>query len=388
MSSIPESSSVNHLIALRSHFERQATEAEAKAATLREQIEHVNALLLHQLAPAHGIDVFETLDEPTTTELFLSAQADTPTEQDELALDFDTPQSLSQTTETPEPITEKAPEPSSSKGGRSKPRAMQPPYQALTRLEAIAQVLQAQPGQAINSVTITQELFGPLSQTELKAEEKRLKTLLYKGEKNQLWQKGKAPSSFLIKVSKGKAQSNQKKSPATPDTAAVATDGTAAKPRTQRKAPAAKPTASTNGALTLQPPYQDMAKSEAIVAVLEQQSGKAVHRDAIIQFLYGDLSSEDLKAERKRMTTTLHRGIKTKKWQKASAPSTVRLDSTAKKAPSNRSGGKSKGRAPKTEAAQPSKDAKAGTSKAKTSARTKAKTPRRKATRSKAKAKG
>lgn len=425
---ITESSPIDYLIALKSHFEQELSEADAKVANLREQLEHVDALLLNQLVPAHGVTPLqEQIETPPPPELFLNPQVETPTEQLDLAPTQTEPETFSSSSETSETIA--APEPTAPQSSRSRPRVMLPAYQELTRMEAITTVLLAHQDEAVTADTLTQELFGTLSKGDHKAEAKRLKTLLYKGEKSNLWQKGRKPSSYLIKgtTAKSKARRSKKGTTDTGKTSAAAVTEatqtpakTAAKPvaaskasnskrkaatkaKSKTEAPNAKRgavAAKTNGALTLQSPYREMSKNEAIISVLEHRAGKAVHRDAIIESLYGDLSSEDLKAERKRMTTVLHRGIKTNKWQRADAPSSVLVLPTAKDATSNRPGRQSK--APKkkskpvgnaaaenapVEAEQSTKATKATASKAKTPAKTEARTTRRRATRTKAAAK-
>ena len=45
--------------------------------------------------------------------------------------------------------------------------------------------------------------------------------------------------------------------------------------------------------------------------------------------LYGDLSLEDLKGERKRISTILLNGVRDKRWKKAAAPSSYFLSDTA-----------------------------------------------------------
>ncbi|MCG9891803.1 MAG: hypothetical protein MH252_12085, partial [Thermosynechococcaceae cyanobacterium MS004] len=57
--------------------------------------------------------------------------------------------------------------------------------------------------------------------------------------------------------------------------------------------------------------------------------GEILHQDTIIQTLYGDLSLEDLKGERKRMSTVLLNGVRDKRWKKAAAPSSYFLSDTA-----------------------------------------------------------
>jgi hypothetical protein len=43
------------LIALKSQYERSLMEASTEASHLREQLSHVNALLLNQLLPSNGV---------------------------------------------------------------------------------------------------------------------------------------------------------------------------------------------------------------------------------------------------------------------------------------------------------------------------------------------
>lgn len=361
--SIAEEAPINSLITLKSQFEHELIEADAKAANLRVQIKHVDALLLHQLVPTNGLAPLQTQIETPTTELLLSAQIDTPTAH----LDLTPAQAETETISTP------------AKGGRRRPRATLPAYQELTRPQAITTILLAHQGQALTADTLTKELFGTLNDIDHKEETKRLKATLYKGEHNKLWQKGKEPSSYLIKGAKGKLKgSNSKKVAPAKRGASTATNKkqdtpkATAKTGAKAKASIQKPVATTKdkakvettkakrettttkatGVLKRLPPYKEMGKNEAIAAVLEKQAGKAVHRDAIIQYLYGELSSEDLKAERKRMTTNLYKGVNSKKWRKASAPLSYQMLHAAKDAKPKSPSQKAKAPNPQPKAAK------------------------------------
>lgn len=418
LDNMSETSSINYLITLKSHFEQELAEADAKVDSLREQLAHVDALLLNQLVPAHSVAPLQAHVETPTPELLLSAQVDTPTVRIDWAPAQNEPEATAPTSIPPE--TKAAPKPTAAKSKRSAPRSMLPAYQELTRLEAIATVLLAHQGQAVTADTLAQELFGTLSTVDHKAEAKRLNTLLNQGVKGKLWQKGRKPSSYLIQgeKSKRKKQDNQKVSSATPKTTAakVETDAVkpsakaATKPRANAKESKTKPGvtgAQPRVSLCLLPPYEGKPKQDAIAAVLEQQGGKAMHRDRIIRTLYGDLSTENLTVERKRMTTALHRGVKTKKWKKATTPLSYQIVPPAKVAKSKGTGRKSKAAkiqpdlvvdavAESTPAstkkpvttAKPKRGRKPVTSKAKTHAKTKAKVTRKKTAQTKARAEG
>jgi hypothetical protein len=110
-----------------------------------------------------------------------------------------------------------------------------------------------------------------------------------------------------------------------------ATPRKAKAPTTQPKAKA-KPTtapAKSRRSLEVLPAYRGMSKREAIAQILEQRLGEVLHHDTIIQALYGDLSSEDLKKERIRIDTSLHNGVKANKWKKAPVPASYVIKSTA-----------------------------------------------------------
>jgi hypothetical protein len=70
-----------------------------------------------------------------------------------------------------------APEPTPASGKRS-PRQLLPAYDGLKRVEAIAQLLQATPGQDVTTDQISEGLFGKLSAADHKAERKSLNTQL------------------------------------------------------------------------------------------------------------------------------------------------------------------------------------------------------------------
>jgi hypothetical protein len=69
--------------------------------------------------------------------------------------------------------------------------------------------------------------------------------------------------------------------------------------------------------LSLLPTYGTLNKLEAIQKVLTEQSGHVLHQDTILQLLYGDLSSEQLNEERRRMRASLYQGVSKGLWEKA-----------------------------------------------------------------------
>jgi hypothetical protein len=311
-----ENNLTDSLIALKTQYERSLTEANTKASHLREQLSHVNALLLNQLLQGNGV-----VPQQTQSAADVPVEAIAPAPAKFLAI------SPAAEASTPIPKTKAtlkpkaAPEPSLVSGKRN-PRPLLPAYQGLTRLEAISQLLQTTPGQDVTTEQVSERLFGKLSAAELKVERKSLNTQMYQGVVRKLWQKGTAPGSFTISaLTSSKSAQPTFKAPVMKANAPV-------KATAKRKS------------LTLLPAYAELSKGDAIAQVLGQYPGEVLHHDTIIQTLYGDLSLEELKAERTRIKTALLTGVKDGKWQKASVPSIYFLGDTAEGAKRKRPGRK------------------------------------------------
>lgn len=59
-----------------------------------------------------------------------------------------------------------------------------------------------------------------------------------------------------------------------------------------------------------------MNKIDAITQIMKEQSGNLVHMDDLILKLYGELSGDELKVERKRMHNTMYQGTQQNRWRK------------------------------------------------------------------------
>jgi hypothetical protein len=313
------------LIALKSQYEQALTNTDTKAILLREQLSHVNALLLNQLVPtkahiksAEPALILEEADAQVERLALASAVIEAPAS--------DTPKPKKANTRKPKATAE----PALASGKRST-RQLLPAYRGLKRLEAIAQLLQTTSGQGVTADQVSEGLFGPLSAVDHKAERKSLNTQLYKGQSLNLWQKGTAPGTFMIGAS-------------TPSESAQLTP----KARTPKaKAPAT--TSAKRKSLPLLPTYAELSKGDAIAQILGQHPGEVLHHDTIIQTLYGDLSPEDLKEERVRIKTALTTGVKAGKWKKAPVPSSYFLGELEAGAKPKRPGRKPKEPIPQTE---------------------------------------
>jgi hypothetical protein len=316
------------LIALKTQYERSLTEATTKASHLREQLSHVNALLLNHLLPSNGVvpqlaqgavevSVIETIAPASAQSVAASPAAEAPVS--------DRPKPKAS------PRKAKATAEEALASGKRSTRPLLPAYRGLTRLEAIAQLLQTTPGQDVTTDQVSEGLFGKLSAADHTAERKSLNTQTYQGVVRELWQKGTKTGTFLASASAPSKSAESTKAPAT-----------------EAQAPAT--TASKRKSLTLLPAYAELSKGEAIAQVLTAASGEVLHHDTIIQTLYGDLSPEVLKEERIRIKTALLTGVRDGKWQKASVPSSYFIKTTVASPKAKSSGRKSKAQTTKAEA--------------------------------------
>jgi hypothetical protein len=330
-----EQTILNNLITLKKQYEQALAEADTVSAHYREQLSHVNALVLNQLGSVNDLVVplqaHIKSAEPTLAEI-ISQQNANQVNRLTLAPAPVIPETILSTGAASEVASspQKAKTAKTAKtedtqpiGGRI-PRELLPIHQGLKRLDAIAKIFQSHPGQDVTIDTLTQELFGNLSAAAHKAERLKLRTLLYQGEQRGLWRKGSATSTYTMSAS-GQSGSDADVKPSSKG---------AAKNRAQTKSKATKASPGTATAkkrisLPLLPTFQGMTKLEAITAVLAQYRGEVLHHDTIIQSLYGDLSPSDLKDERVRIKTALLGGVKNGKWQKASVASSYFLENSS-----------------------------------------------------------
>ena len=284
------------LLELRRHYESRSITPPSKSqgTDVSELLQHIDALLLSELTRTQGLDVLPA-------QLVLPVQL---APQELPALPSASTTVSSEAVATPNIDTIPESEPSQEATSDRTPRELQPAYAGLKRFEAITQALQKTPGQEVITNRLIEELFGSLSPSEQKLEQKRLNTLLYNGEKKGLWQKGTAPSSYQI--SKTSATKTAPKPTAEPTTST-------SEPLTSKQS---SPTTRA-GQLQLLPEFEGMSKLAAISKVLIDQAGQVLHQDRIIELLYGELSPEVLKAETKKLRASLFQGASRGLWDKA-----------------------------------------------------------------------
>jgi hypothetical protein len=75
-----------------------------------------------------------------------------------------------------------------------------PAFEGMTKLDAIAKVLEQNLGEVLHQDTIIQMLYGDLSLEELKKERVRMDTCLRNGVKANKWKKAPVPASYVLEA--------------------------------------------------------------------------------------------------------------------------------------------------------------------------------------------
>jgi hypothetical protein len=340
----PEQTSLDLLISLKSQYEFGLTEANSKAVYLREQLAHVNALLLNQLLPSKQLQPLPAIDSTAPT-LALSPQLEASGDQSVFTAPVTAPEPVPAIDKpsASQPPTQKRPSAKGAKtvkaGSKRNSLPLLPAYQGLRKLDAIAQVLEAERNQEVTIDSVVQTLYGNLSAAEHKAERLRMKTALFQGVKKNLWKKSSTPSNYFIgslksqgrKPAKGRSAPKASEAIATPEPTQASRPSKASPRNTKASKANSAPTdkVSKRNSLPLLPEYAGTKKLDAIAIVLGKHPDEVLHQDTIIQMLYGDLSLADLKAERVRIKTALLTGVKNKRWDKSPIPSSYVLKSGA-----------------------------------------------------------
>ncbi|NJM76348.1 MAG: hypothetical protein HC852_11870 [Acaryochloridaceae cyanobacterium RU_4_10] len=325
---------VDNLVVLKAQYESELTEAGSKATYYKEQLVHLNALLLDRLLPSQEFRTVQPLEQPEPV-LAFTVQDESPNDRPSL------------------PPASKAKADSQAPASRVSLPFL-PKYKGKKKLEAIGEVMQAHVGEVLHQDTIIQLLFGDLSPAALKTERLRMKTALLQGVKKGFWSKAPKPSSYILKASKAKAEqaapaaARSKSAPKAASKAAPAksraaqsTTGPGRKtkaPKTSSRSvaaakakasPSEKPARGRQAAKTKAPgqspriilpmhsDFTGLSKIEAVEKVMAENAGNPVHIDTIIDRLFGKLSGPEAKAEKGRMKDVMNRGRDRKLWNKS-----------------------------------------------------------------------
>lgn len=306
---------VHNLIELRSRYLRQHEEHKRAATHAREQLNHIQALLADELLLEHHRQPFslETASLARLEDLQLSAAAESEASLPSLdqAKEPDKPASEPQVSVTATEMTGDQSELEIAADDEDAAlhhlqfsalkTPMKPRYQHLTKTQAVEQILREHQGTILHIGWIIRELYGELSEEEIKDEKPRMYDTLSRGVEKGMWDKVPDQASCytldlkLVEpetVSERKAQSNRSSS----------------RPRRLLRR--------GHSSEEMMPRYQQLNFTEAVATVVNENPGQILTTELVAHKLYGDLSGQALTKAKDKIGKTLWSGAKQDRWQR------------------------------------------------------------------------
>lgn len=335
------------LQALQSHLQGFLAEYEDKVAQARAQLAHVEALLgsLPAEAPkAKGKKKEAAAVAPVVVAPVIAEVPKAPTK--------------GRKPKAAKPEAAPAATPAAKGKGRGHRRGSlttRPAYEGLTLTESIEKILNERQGQAVNADDVVNILYGDLPETVFRVAKERVTKNLSKGKGENRWKrvpnqlgyytlsleslktvptstikrgrgaaKAAAPAAKAEKAPKAtkaakapKAAAKATKAPKT--TAKAAAPKTSAKAKKSEAVAAKAPQPKKSGrssSLAFRPLYQGNTLTDAIEKVLQERKGEFVNADSVVKALYGDLSVENFRQAKDRVTKNLSKGKLDGKWER------------------------------------------------------------------------
>ena len=341
------------LQALQSHLQGFLAEYEDKVAQARAQLAHVEALLgsLPAEAPKAKGKKKEVVAAPApVTPVPVVAPAPVIAEVPPAPAKGRKPKAVAKPEAAPVAT------PAATGRGRGHRRGsltMRPSYDGLTLTEAIEKILNERQGQAVNADDVVSILYGELPETVFRVAKERVTKNLSKGKGENRWKRvptqlgyytlsleslktvptstikrGRAAAKpeTVAKVEKApkvaKAPKVTKATKAPKVAAKAVTPSAKAAPKTSKKVEpivAKSPQPKKSGrlsSLVMRPLYQGNTLTDAIEKVLQERKGEFVNADSVVKALYGDLSVENFRQAKDRVTKNLSKGKLDGKWER------------------------------------------------------------------------
>jgi len=342
------------LQALHSSLQGFLSEYEDKVAQARTQLAHVEALLgtLPAEAPKTKAKKKEVVAAPVA-----AAPVATPAVIAEVP---PAPTKGRKPKAVAKPEAAPATSPAATGRGRGHRRGSlttRPAYEGLTLTEAIEKILNERQGQAVNADDVVNILYGDLAETVFRVAKERVTKNLSKGKGENRWKrvpnqlgyytlsletlktvptstikrgraasvKAEAPAPKATKVAKApkaakvaKAPKVAKaiKAPKAAATSAKLSPKASKKPESEVSKAVHPKKSGRMSSLVMRPLYQGNTLTDAIEKVLQERKGEFVNADSVVKALYGDLSVENFRQAKDRVTKNLSKGKLDGKWER------------------------------------------------------------------------
>ena len=268
-----------HLSSLKEHYEAIIAENESKVVQAKEQLAHVSALLKGSILS-------------TTTQGKTTRPAKTPKRKSKPASAKPAKKSVRAARKQAKP-----------KKGPSMILTPLPPYQGVSKIEAVTKVFQENSGQVLHIDDVIERLFGDLSPEEAAAEKIRMKDVMARGVRRKLWSKApQLPLSYILKSSIETERTPRKKAKSRPPSRVTKRPASTSSGRADR--------------LKVKAAYRNQGMSEVLVGILQNNQGRPMTADDVLPILYGKLPARDIPLAKKRLHDLFYKGVKANRWKR------------------------------------------------------------------------
>jgi hypothetical protein len=300
---------VETLIALRDLYLAAILTTPQQASYAREQLNHINALLIDQGMPLEAGSLFPPAHQPSAGQNSPAPVVADPIEEKPTPSakppHTKSRKAVGKTPAIANPTRSTTPiQAQPGKSSRETILVLLPEFTGMSKTAAVAQVIADHSGQTLHLDDIIRLLHGTLDEFALREERKRMRTILWQGVERQRWErvKGKDAHYTLSNKLLSSATRSKGKSPGKPAPAQSLPS--------QRK---------QTGKVKSEPiPVISGSLMGAVEKVLADNRGIPMRAEAIAEVLYGKLSPARFLEVKKQISDRLAKGVKTQRWQRVS----------------------------------------------------------------------
>lgn len=305
---------VQSLVDMRSQCHAQLEANQRQAAHAREQLTHVNALLADQvlLPPMeHSFELPTTAIEGqpqqaisgiavSEPESFSQIEAEAQ-QQPQTKAELVQQQPQTDVDETPLELEETSDDTARSPSAIKTP--MKAEYQHLTKIQAVEKLLQENQGKILTVEYIIWSLYGDMDAEAVKAEKPRIYDTLGQGTDKGMWEKvPDQPACYTYKLSLVEPVADSESATAT----------TSRLPVSSRRRPSRRGKSDD-----MVPRYNHLSLTAAVEVVVNEHPGEVITTEKVAKVLYGeDIEGRALIKAKDRIGKTLWGGATQGRWQR------------------------------------------------------------------------
>jgi hypothetical protein len=329
---------LEQLIALRDHYQVLVEQHEHKVIHARQQLTHINALLVDQFLPASGssaLSIAALQQEPSflpaisgTTSALSSVSA--PTAPTGIAADDADDEDDEDESDFKATVADQS-SPDLKRFGPQTKLPLLKPYAHLSKIGAVKQVLQENQGNVLQADSIIKTLYGDLSVEDLRDERIRIRATLNLGVRQGLWTRLKGRGGrYTLEPQKAQSATAKAKAKAEKPTRGRgrgirAASAPVEKPAGKRGAKSATSTAKSpakvaaKSAAKASPTGRRLrggSLMERVINVMREHPGEVMTSESVAQEIFGALQGGERAKARRRISDIFSKGVPLKHWRR------------------------------------------------------------------------